>query len=154
GPVAVQGTIDESHLATWRLEAGRGAAPTAWTAIASGTTVPQPLAATWSLQGLDDGTWTLRLTATDQAGQGGEERVAVTVDNTPPVAALTRPVEGGYVTGPLTVTGTAKDANLAEYRLATGSGSQLSDLGAGSAPVDGGALLDWLTLPPDGPQTL
>ncbi len=154
GPVAVQGTIDESHLATWRLEAGLGAAPTAWTAVASGTTLPQPLAATWSLQGLGDGTWTLRLTATDLAGQVGEERVAVTVDNTPPVAALTRPVEGGYVTGPLTVTGTAKDANLAEYRLAAGSGSQLSDLGSGTASVDGGALLDWLTLPPDGPQTL
>jgi uncharacterized repeat protein (TIGR01451 family) len=156
GAAAVQGTVEESHLASWTLAAGRGADPASWTTIATGTTLPQPLAATWSLAGLADGPWTLRLTATDQAGQTAETRLAVTVDNTAPVAALTRPAEGGYVTGALTLLGTAGDANLAEYRLAVaaGAGGQYSDLGAGTATVDGGALLDWLALPPDGPQTL
>ncbi len=156
GPLAIAGTIVEIHLASWRLEAGRGAEPASWTALASGDTLPQPLAAAWNLTGVADGLWTLRLVAVDRAGQTSETRVAVTVDNTPPTALLTQPAEGGYVTGPRAITGTATDANLAEYRLAVaaGTGNQFSDLGAGSAPVTAGHLLDWLTLPPDGPQTL
>ncbi len=79
GPLAIAGTIEEAHLASWRLEAGRGADPTSWTALASGTSVPQALAATWSLQGVADGLWTLRLVAVDLAGQTSETRLAVTV---------------------------------------------------------------------------
>ena len=37
-------------------------------------------------------------------------------------AALSAPAEGSYVTGPLTVTGTAADPNLLDYRLAVWAG--------------------------------
>jgi large repetitive protein len=157
GPVPVLGQIEELHVASWRLEVGLGDAPSAWTSLATGTTLPlpQPVHA-WVLDSMADGRYTLRLAAEDQAGHLAEARVKITVDNTPPAVALTAPPEGGFVTGPMAVTGTVTDAHLLEYRLAVAVGlsTAFSDLGGGSAAVTNGELFQWLALPPDGEASL
>ena len=152
GAVAVSGTVKEDHLSSWRLEVGAGTSPSSWSSVASGTSLPasQTLAA-WSVAGLADGVYTLRLTAEDLAGATAQATVAVVVDNTPPAAVIAQP-SGGFVTGSTTVTGTADDAHLLQYRLevAPEGTQQWSELGRSAARVVSGNLFAWQNLPPDG----
>ena len=153
GPVDVTGAIVEEHLAEWRLEAGAGSAPTTWTLLASGSEIPaDPTLAAWSLGALSDGPYTLRLSATDRAALTAEARLQVTIDNTPPVAAISLPAAGTFVRTPAPVTGTATDAHLTEYVLSVApEGSPLfSEIRRGVSPVAAGALGSWSALPPDG----
>ncbi|HEX3529651.1 MAG TPA: CARDB domain-containing protein [Thermoanaerobaculia bacterium] len=157
GALDVRGGVAEDHLDSWRIEVGAGAAPQSWTQLAQGTTVPTaPILFSWTPSGLADGAYTLRLVAVDKAGLTGEARALVTIDNTAPVARLTAPADGGYVTAPMAVTGTASDAHPLDYRLAAApAGSALfTEIGGGSASVEAGALAQWSSLPPDGAYTL
>ncbi len=160
GLVAVTGSVVDDHLQDWRVELGNGAAPATWTALATGSTLPVPAPAlAWNVSGVADGDYTLRLIADDLAAQTGEARAAITVDNTPPVVAIVSPADGGTVTGPTDVVGTVTDTHLVDYTLAVAPGpkttaTQFSPLGAGSTPVQGGRLLGWTALPPDGVATL
>ncbi|HEY6324561.1 MAG TPA: CARDB domain-containing protein, partial [Thermoanaerobaculia bacterium] len=160
GLVTVAGSVVEDHLQDWRVELGSGPAPASWTALATGTSLPVPSPAlAWNVGGVADGDYTLRLIADELTGQTGEARVAVTIDNTAPVVAILSPADGGTVTGPVDIVGTATDAHLVEYRLAVAPGpkataAQFSNLGAGSSSVQSGRLLSWTALPPDGVVTL
>ena len=67
-----------------------------------------PYSATWATAG--DGPHTLTAVARDAAGnRTTATAVPVTVDNTPPTAALTAPADGTTVSGTLTVTANATD---------------------------------------------
>lgn len=75
-PFAVRGLARGRSATTWTLELGRGADPSSWTTVASGSGArvrarvdPRTLAA---------GGWTLRLRATDARGNTGESRSFVT----------------------------------------------------------------------------
>ncbi|HUP42459.1 MAG TPA: FlgD immunoglobulin-like domain containing protein, partial [Thermoanaerobaculia bacterium] len=156
GPVAVRGAVAEEHPQSWRLELGAGEAPESWTALASGERLPPATLVSWGVGTVPDGLYTLRLTAEDLGGLTGEARVAVVVDNTPPVAAIAEPAAGSWVTGPLPVTGTAADANLLLYQveIAPAGTERWSELGRSASSVTGGVLLSWRALPPDGPYRL
>jgi hypothetical protein len=157
GPIDLMGAIVEEHLADWRLEAGAGSAPTSWTLLASGSETPAvPTLAAWSLGALADGLYTLRLSATDRAALASEVRLQVTVDNTPPVAAITSPGTGSFVKTPAPVVGTAGDAHLTEYILSVApEGLPLfSEIRRGLTPVEAGSLGSWSALPPDGRHLL
>gem|GEM_PF-979990 len=157
GALDIRGSVSEDHLDSWRLEIGAGSAPGSWTRLAEGTTVPAaPVLLSWAPAGLADGTYTLRLVGVDKAGLTGEARALLAIDNTPPVARLTAPADGGYVTAPMAVAGSASDAHPLDYRLAAApAGSALfTEIGGGSASVDAGPLAQWSSLPPDGAYTL
>ncbi len=157
GALDIRGSVAEDHLDSWRIEVGAGAAPQSWTQLAQGTAVPTaPVLFSWTPSGLADGAYTLRLVAVDKAGLTGEARALITIDNTAPVARLTAPADGGYVTAPMAVAGTASDAHPLDYRLAAApAGSALFiEIGGGSASVEAGALAQWSGLPPDGAYTL
>jgi subtilase family serine protease/Tol biopolymer transport system component/flagellar hook assembly protein FlgD/fibronectin type 3 domain-containing protein len=159
-PVNVAGTLEEKYLNVYRLNFGSGAAPTAFTELASGNTLPLPaVIRAWDVSTLADGTYTLQLYAEDKAGLTGESRVTLTVDNTPPTAAITLPADMAYVTKAMDIRGGANDANFAEYKLeltpgAKGTSSRFSEIGGGTQPVVDGVLLSWQALPPDGVYTL
>ena len=97
------------------------------TELIRGDSLPLPA----SLTALDtsaygDGVYTLQFSAVDQAGLQAEARVRITIDNTAPLAAFTLPAEGDYIKGPQAITGTASDANFAEYRLDVAPGDKTS----------------------------
>ena len=78
----VRGTVADAHFQSYLLEVGESEAPATWTLVASGLAPVQdaPLG-TWTRTGTA-GTFTLRLTATDAAGNVRETRLALTVAET------------------------------------------------------------------------
>ncbi len=78
----VRGTVSDVHFQSYRLEVGETDAPASWTLVAAGLTPTQDsLLGTWTRTGTA-GTFTLRLTATDTAGNVREARLPLTVSDT------------------------------------------------------------------------
>ncbi len=157
GPIEVSGEIQEDHLDSWKLEVGAGAEPTSWIELTGGEEIPSDSTLwLWDVAGAPEGDVTLRLSAHDRAGHEAAASVPLVIDNTPPVAEITDPVAGDYVTEPLPIRGTADDLNLTEYKLAIApqGTASFSDIGVGTSPVVGGTLMTWTLLPPDGPYDL
>lgn len=167
GPVAVAAEVSEAHPSGWRLETragelGSGDPEVGWVEVVRGSGAPaSPPAAVagWQVAGLADGPHGLRLRVFDRAGLEGVDTVQVVVDDTPPTVAITTPAEGSFVVEPGEILGTATDAHFSHYllELAPGTPSSpgaFSRLGHLAEPVEGGVLLDWRALPPDGPYVL
>jgi subtilase family serine protease/flagellar hook assembly protein FlgD/fibronectin type 3 domain-containing protein len=77
--IEVRGSVGDLHFSGYRLEVGEGAAPLAWTAIATGRApVSSGLLGTWNTRA-QPGVYTLRLTATDAAGNRREALTSITV---------------------------------------------------------------------------
>ncbi len=155
--VEVRGTVADENLLLWQLLVGAGEEPADWTLVVGGAGPPaQPELASWESREVFDGVYTLRLLAEDSAGNAGEARARVVVDNTPPSAVLDQPAGGAFVTGATAVTGSAADVHFLDYRLALwppGADSS-SHLFLGLEAVAGGLLFNWQSLPPDGPYIL
>ena len=159
GLVGITGTIDERNLKQFALNLGQGAPPYP-TALASGTRLPlaTPLH-NLDVARLADGTYTLQLVAEDLAGWIGQATTSLTVDNTPPVAAIRLPGEGALLRGATDILGTATDANFAQYQLdlapgLKGQASRWSPILTGTAAVSDDKLGRLTSLPPDGDHTL
>ena len=143
GLVPVLGTVVEEHLEIYRVEFAPGAAPSpdAFVEIFAATELPTADELTrWDVSSLDDGPFTLRLIAGDRAGQTGEARVLVTVDNTPPVVAIDDPPEGGFLIGVQNLVGTASDEHLTSYAVSMAPGEKevaatFTDIGSGVSSV-------------------
>lgn len=87
GIVTVQGTaFSEDDFKAYRLYAGQGSAPAQWQLIGqSAVPTAYGVLAQWNTMALTSGEpYTLKLEAEDLAGNVGEQRVLVTVDNDPP----------------------------------------------------------------------
>jgi RHS repeat-associated protein len=83
GSVVVTGTAVDAHLSGYAVDFGSGTAPASWTPIAASSTAvgsTGPLAV-WATGGLL-GVYTLRLTATDAAGNVTVQTSIVYIDNT------------------------------------------------------------------------
>ncbi len=92
--VEVRGAATDSHFLNYRLEAGAGATPSSWSLVAAGRApVIDGLLGQWN-NGGDAGAHTLRLTATDAAGNSREVLVAIVVQATQPliVSASAQPL--------------------------------------------------------------
>jgi flagellar hook assembly protein FlgD/fibronectin type 3 domain-containing protein len=161
GPVKVTGGIVDSYLSSYVLSFGPiGSAVASFTPLLNGTALPLPATLdNWDISKIPDGPYTLSLAAQNQAGLSGQASLNVIIDNTPPVAAITLPVQGSYITKSSDITGTATDANFNAYKLDIAPGTKAtaslwSALGSGTAAVANGELLKWQALPPDGPATV
>jgi len=86
-------------------------------------TVPYSFA--WNTTGVPDGVHTVTAIATDQAGNSTTSgSVNVIVDNTPPSAVfVTAPANGATVSGTITVSGTATDANMKGVQFTVDGGN-------------------------------
>jgi len=118
------------------------------------TVVNDPFAQ-WDTQALaiPDGNYELRVTAQNDCGNVKTETRTVVVDNTPPIAQITDPVNCDYIEGLVNITGTATDANLDYWILEyTGGASSgwTTITSSQTTPVVSGLLAIWDTssLPP------
>jgi subtilase family serine protease/flagellar hook assembly protein FlgD/Tol biopolymer transport system component len=157
--VDVRGSVSDLNLESWTLRYGLGAEPASWVPLSSGNSAPPAgqVQATWDVGTLADGVYTLSLSATDKAGSVTETRVAVTVDNTAPVARISQPAAGTRVTAPTDIAGDATDENFASARLEfseAGGAARFVTLADITSPVANGRLFSWQTLPPDATYTL
>jgi len=66
---------------------------------------------------LQDGTYELRLTALDHAGNQNEAAITITVDNTNPTVAIEAPTDGAQLLGIIDINFTANDEHLATVFL-------------------------------------
>ncbi len=89
GTLTITGTAaDDVALASYKVEYGAGSAPAAWTQINSSTTpVSNGTLASWNTGSLN-GTYTLKLTATDKSGNTSVTTKSVNVDNNPPQTGI------------------------------------------------------------------
>jgi parallel beta-helix repeat protein len=78
----ISGTADDPNFYTYAVEYGVGASPSAWVLIfASEQGVTSGHLASWDARLLANGTYTLRVSATDNAGNDASTQVQVTLDN-------------------------------------------------------------------------
>ncbi|MGQ9459727.1 MAG: S8 family serine peptidase [Candidatus Bathyarchaeaceae archaeon] len=75
----------------------------------------------WNTTRLDDGSYTVKLAAQDEAGNTFEKVVAVVVDNTAPEVSITNPEGGDELTGTVTILFNASDDHLSSVLLYIGS---------------------------------
>jgi len=159
GCLPITGTAYDAHLERYAVDR-RPAGGGSWTPIHISTTaVMDDLLATWGTAGVDDGSYVIRLTVTDTVGYVSTDAVTVTVDNTPPTAAITAPGPNEFVSAAVPITGTATDANFTRYTMRYGAGDDPGSfpypIGAYTMAVTDGLLATWSSLPPtDGPYTL
>lgn len=158
GLVPVTATVDEAHPHRLTLELLR-AGVTAPRLLASWSEPPgDGVVLRWDVSEEDDGDVTLLLKAEDQAGNTAESRIALTLDSTLPEAHIASPRDAVLpVAG--TVSGTATDDRLAEYRLELSDGTPQTaaryvTLVKASSPVADGTLATLASTPSDGDYTL
>lgn len=99
GEVKIFGTAGGSQFSSYRLQAGAGLNPESWLEIGNETFTPvkKGLLATWDTRLLDDGLYALRLTVVDSDKHINSIILQVTVDNTPPMAAMVTPGNGEII---------------------------------------------------------
>lgn len=168
GIIDIGGSVLEKNLANYKLRLGQGGAPENATELASGgpsaSGALQTIAKAWNIAALADGEYTLVLSAEDLAGQTGQARSNIVIDNSAPIAVIKTPASAGdahatYVRQGMNITGSASDANFSDYTLAIAPGTRAtanrwSELLSATTPVTNGVLLQWQVLPADGPQVL
>ena len=106
--------------------------------------------AKWDTSSLPDGAYELKLVATDQSGQPPAELIrTVTVDNTPPRAEISKPINHEQISPILTLFGTATDSNFKSYWIDFGEGDAPTNWLKATprpitSPVENGEVLQWL----------
>ena len=94
--VPIFGNARSGSFAFYRLEFGEGLNPSAWSQIGGDhyNQVDQNVLEYWDVRGLQDGLYTLQLTVVDHSQSFRRATIYVTVDNTPPTAAVGYPWPG------------------------------------------------------------
>ncbi len=111
--VTITSPTDESLVSGEVEVAGSVNDPTATVSILidgeeKSTTLPY----TWNTLSISDGSYDIKVEATDPASNKGSKTITVEVDNTPPSVSISSPINGSDVEGIVDITGTATDANI------------------------------------------
>ena len=95
--------------------------------------------------GLPDGDYNVKVRAVTACGDARDETHGLTVDNTPPTAEITNPIDCAYVEGVVPIIGTAVDTHLDGWTLEyTGGGSTTwMTIASGEDSVVNETLADW-----------
>lgn len=148
GTVCVDGTIWDhcsGSLAVERRPVGGIWSPV--TTVSPPWVINDPLGSWNTRAGVPDGDYEIRITGTNLCGDPVSTSATVTVDNTPPVAALTDPQRCAYLEGIIEIRGTATDAHLAGWILQYTGGDSPNwvTIASGNSPVVNGRLAFWDT---------
>ena len=125
--------------------------------LTDGTSADVTLSAAWSssltgvatispagfAKAINSGTTVFSASLGGKTGQGTLNVASrVLGDNTPPTAAITSPADGGAVTGPTPIVGTASDTNFLRYELAyaVAGDENYTLIAEGTTAVTGGTL--------------
>ncbi len=164
GQVTVIGRADSPDLTQFTLEWGRGAQPTSWVRINSSSgRVAGGTLGSWDVRALPNGPYTLRLRIEDKKLGTRIYAIPVTLGgggtaDTAPVLVVQSPVEGGVISGAVSITGLATSGKFTEVRTEVGAGlSPASWLSVDrkTTPVLNSTLATWNTAAvDDGPYTL
>jgi len=86
GAVPILGSVSDDNMDEWILEYGEGTAPSTWTQISNGNSeIIDDTLGNWDTGSITEGTYTLRLSANDLAGNSPTPAtVQVIIDNDPP----------------------------------------------------------------------
>ncbi|TET11109.1 T9SS type A sorting domain-containing protein, partial [Candidatus Aerophobetes bacterium] len=114
GQVVIRGTASGYYFKEYKVEYGQGTEPSSWTEITSSASeVTDDTLATWDTTVLSDGSYTLRLTAQDLAGNSAQTKVSLRVNKHPPKATLidypSETVSGNIPKVPVTFTWRGSD---------------------------------------------
>jgi subtilase family serine protease/flagellar hook assembly protein FlgD len=111
-----------------------------------------------TLDTLAEGDYRLEIQAQDRAGNRAEASHAFVLDKTPPVLALTAPVDVALLKRNLStvLSGTAKDAHFAVYAVSIASTDvdNWTEITGGNNAVDNGPLGNWAVAESDGDYRL
>jgi hypothetical protein len=96
GVVAIRGNARSGDFDFYRLEFGEGLNPSAWSQIGGDhyNQVDNDVLEFWDVRGLQDGLYTLQLTVVEHSQNFKRATIYITVDNTPPEAAVGYPWPG------------------------------------------------------------
>jgi ligand-binding sensor domain-containing protein len=100
-----------------RYAIGHEPSESGWVDISESSNATAERLATWDTTGLDDGEYSIWLTATDENDYTSEQIVRVVIDNTEPAIELESPADGGIETGEVLIKGTVMDNNFANYMV-------------------------------------
>ncbi|MEW6619519.1 MAG: FG-GAP-like repeat-containing protein, partial [bacterium] len=121
GTITISGRTWDKHFGTYTLEYAQGINPALdWKLIVSSTLAQKDMGtlATWNTLPLPDGTYTLRLTATDLVNHSSVMTKIIEIDNTNPTAIITQPGFSQAIALPeVDICGTAWDKNFKEFKL-------------------------------------
>lgn len=94
--VPIRGNARSGDFAFYRLEFGEGLNPSAWSQIGGDhhNQVENDVLEFWDVRGLQDGLYTVQLTVVENSQNFKRATIYVTVDNTPPEAAVGYPWPG------------------------------------------------------------
>jgi flagellar hook assembly protein FlgD/Tol biopolymer transport system component/fibronectin type 3 domain-containing protein len=161
--IDMSGSIVEKNLEKYSVRYGAGEAPSVWREVAGGDAIPANVKLSslkvGKTDGIADGVYTISFYAKDKAGLDGEAKAKIIVDNTPPLAVISTPKDGAYMTGLFDIKGTASDAHFDAgiVELAEGPcaiASKWAVIKSLSAPVQDAILDTWKMLPTDGEYCL
>ena len=96
GVVPIRGNARSGDFGLYRLRFGEGLNPSAWSQIGGDhyNQVDKNVLEFWDVRGLRDGLYTLELGVIENSGVVKRSTIYVTVDNTPPIAAVESPWPG------------------------------------------------------------
>ncbi|MFA5034618.1 MAG: FlgD immunoglobulin-like domain containing protein [Candidatus Margulisiibacteriota bacterium] len=121
GIIGIVGTVSDACLSYYKVEYGEGINPLSWNEIkTSNSQVLSERVADWNTGSLN-GTYTVRLTAYDKAGNSTLNQTTFTIDNIVD-ASLNYPTNDMVLADTLHIQGTAADNNFASYCLEYGGG--------------------------------
>ena len=153
GTVAISGIACDADFTTYNFEkyeisVGTGLVPVQWTTIES-LVVPKinETLTNWNTAALADGTYTIKLKSEDISGVTETTRTVI-VDNTDPTVSITSPTQGQTVSGSVSITGTASDTNLSEYKVyyKHTDSSIWTEIGSGISSLVATSLATWNTI--------
>ncbi|MBD3289027.1 T9SS type A sorting domain-containing protein, partial [candidate division KSB1 bacterium] len=148
--VEIRGTVADANFKSYAVEYASAQNYDDWITIFRDTSVVNTgLLATWDTGDLN-GSYCIRLTASDKNDFRKKDSVTVIVDNLPPVAEINSPKDSSQVGGIVPVYGSGADDNFAEYILEWGQGDDPSIWTkiTGTrylSPVHSGLLAEWNT---------
>lgn len=149
GTVNIIGTASDDNFNSYKLEYGSGSSPTSWTQIATSTSpVTNSTLASWNATPLTDGTYTVRLTVTDKAGNSTTNSILIVKDGTLPTGNITAPLANTYDAGSVIITGTASDSNFNNFQVDYGAGTSpttWNSIANSTKPVTNNVLATWNT---------
>lgn len=111
-----------------------------WSTVADG--LADTGSVTWSTGSLADGSYKLRVVATDVGGSVGRATIEVALDRTAPTVTLTEPAEWRLVDGSVDLAWSTDDAHPDTVRFAARPVGQVDWTTLASEPDDGSARLD------------
>jgi hypothetical protein len=144
GDVCVEGFVTDYCYEDYLIEYSKDGV--SWTVIPNVPSWPARLT-TWDTSGLADGSYFLRIIASDICDNVSTHRRKVILDNTPPIAEITAPLNCSDVSGVVEIHGTASDANLSAWTLqyTGGDSNGWVTIASGASNVTKGLLAKWDT---------